>query len=115
MSEDINKTIGFPDHKDNVRITEDVVASIAALAASEETGMISIAEDSGIRNNSKGVRITIEDFKVSAEIYITVRYGFSIPQVTSSVQEKIRNAIEVMTGLDVTNVNVHVTGIDIPQ
>lgn len=115
MSEVSGKTIEISNDIGNIKFTDDVVASIAALAASEEEGMLSIADVNGVKNNSKGVRISIEDDKVYAELYITVRYGYSIPKITASVQDKVRNAIDVMTGLDVVSVDVHVSDIDIPQ
>ncbi|MCX7615099.1 MAG: Asp23/Gls24 family envelope stress response protein [Clostridiales bacterium] len=103
----------------SVRISEDVVASIAALAASEVKGVSSlssglgsdIAELLGKKNLSKGVKIQFLGDDVSIDIFILVKYGFVICDVASKVQENVIAAVESMTGLKVSAANIHVTGI----
>jgi len=63
------------------------------------------------RNLTKGVRIDLEDNRVSVDVTITVDYGSPIPDVARNIQENVKKAIETMSGLDVKNVDVHVTGI----
>ncbi len=103
-----------------VKIADDVVAVIAALAAQEVEGVGSMAGGIGknimayvgVKKGEKGVRVEVADGIVKAEISITVKYGCSIPRVSRKVQEKVKNAIENMTGLSVSDVNIRVAGID---
>lgn len=109
------------DFKGDIKISDSVVASIAGLAASEIEGVDSLSGNLtneivakfGIKNNSKGVKLDINQGSVVADIYVNVIYGFSIPDVSSKVQEKVKQAIESMTGLNVTGVNVRVVGITV--
>ena len=107
----------------DIKISDDVIASIVGLAATEVEGVTSLAGNvtnerlakSGTKNRSKGIRLIIEDGRVTADLYLSVRYGYSIPVVTSQVQERVSNAIENMSGLKVSTVNVHVVGIDVDR
>jgi uncharacterized alkaline shock family protein YloU len=109
------------DFKGDVKISDSVVASIAGLAASEIAGVDSLSGNLtneivakfGIKNNSKGVKLEINQGSVIADIYVNVVYGFSIPDVSAKVQEKVKQAIESMTGLTVVGVNVRVVGITV--
>ena len=117
----VRKMNGNVDFKGDIKISDSVVASIAGLAASETEGVQSLSGNLtneivakfGIRNNSKGVRLDINQGNVVADIYVDVVYGFSIPAVSAKVQEKVKQAIESMTGLSVTGVNVRVVGITV--
>lgn len=105
----------------DIKISDDVVASIAGLAASEVEGISSIEGNItseivgklGIKNRSKGVKVVIEDKKVSADLYMNIRYGYSIPGITAQVQERVRSAIENMTGLETSMINIHIVGISV--
>ena len=109
------------DFKGDIKISDSVVASIAGLAASEIDGVDSLSGNLtneivakfGIKNNSKGVKLEINQGRVIADIYVNVVYGFSIPDVSAKVQEKVKQAIESMTGLTVVGVNVRVVGITV--
>ena len=109
------------DFKGDIKISDSVVASIAGLAASEIEGVDSLSGNLtneivakfGIKNNSKGVKLEINQGSVIADIYVNVIYGFSIPDVSAKVQEKVKQAIESMTGLTVVGVNVRVVGITV--
>ena len=112
LNENPNGTVSF---------ATEVVATIAGLAATEVDGVASmISPSAGIadmfsrksnRNLTKGVRIDLEDNRVSVDITITVDYGSPVPDVARNIQENVKKAIETMSGLDVRNVDVHVTGI----
>lgn len=112
LNENPNGTVSF---------ATEVVATIAGLAATEVDGVASmISPSSGLadmftrksnRNLTKGVRIDLEDNRVSVDVTITVDYGSPIPDVAKNIQENVKKAIETMSGLDVKNVDVHVTGI----
>ncbi len=109
------------DFKGDIKISDSVVASIAGLAASETEGVNSLSGNLtneivakfGIKNNSKGVKLDINQGDVVADIYVDVIYGYSIPDVSAKVQEKVKQAIESMTGLNVVGVNVRVVGITV--
>ena len=106
-----------------VKIANDVVAMIAALAACEIEGVNSMAGNVGnnllskvgIKNTSKGVRVFVEGMKVRADVAIVIDYGYSIPLVSSKVQDKVAQAIETMTGLTVTDVNVKIAGVNLQK
>lgn len=104
----------------SIRISEDVVASIAALATSETAGVSGLystltSDIVGFlskKNLSKGVRIEIgEDGTVKIEIGFLALFGHNICEVAKQVQENVRSSVESMTGLKVTEVNVHVGGV----
>lgn len=103
-----------------VQIADEVVLIIAGLAATEVKGISSMAgnitEDMisrlGKKNLSKGVRVDILDGVVSVDVAVNIDYGYSIPDTCKKVQEKVKTAIESMTGLEVSEVNVHVASVD---
>jgi len=105
----------------DIKISDDVVASIAGLATSEVEGVTSIAGHVtseivgkfGVKNLSKGIKLSIEDGKVSIDLYINIRYGYSIPKLTAQIQEKIKNAIESMTGLTTSDITIHIVDIEV--
>ncbi len=109
------------DFKGDIKISDSVVASIAGLAASEIDGVDSLSGNLtneivakfGIKNNSKGVKLDINSGSVVADIYVNVRYEYCIPEVSAKVQEKVKQAIESMTGLSVVGVNVRIVGITV--
>lgn len=127
MSKELEPTYGATLNLENVagevKIADDVVAAITGLAATEIDGVAymsgnltnEIIGKLGIKNLSKGVTITLNDNKVSAEISVVLRYGYSIPKTSRTIQEKVKSAIEGMTGLEVERVNVHVIGVDIDK
>ena len=103
-----------------VKIADDVVAMIAALAATEVDGVTStngsvaneLLSRVGVKGLAKGVRVDIFNKKVKVELAITMGYGFNIPATCQRVQIKVKNAIENMTGLEVTDVNIRIAGIN---
>lgn len=102
-----------------VRIADEVVAVIAGLAATEVKGVASV--DGGITNGmvarkgikalSKGVRVSIEDNQVAVDLTLNLDYGCSIPEIGEQVQKKVKSAIENMTGMTVTDVNINVSDV----
>lgn len=106
-----------------VKISDDVVASIAGLAASEVKGVASMAGNItneivgkfGVKNSSKGVKIEVAGRSVFVSLYVNILYGSPIPKTCAMVQEKVKSAIENMTGLEVSEVNVHIVGIAVNQ
>ena len=102
-----------------VRITEDVLAIIAGLAATEVEGVDSLADNItneiiaklGKKNLSAGVRVTCTDNVVSVSLSIVIGMGSSIPEVSKNVQEKVTGAIESMTGLTVNSVDIKIASV----
>jgi len=110
------------ENNGNVNISDEVVAVIASLAASEIkgiAGMVSgvvggIAELIGKKNLSKGVKITREENKATIELSVIVEYGAKIPDVAWELQDKVKSEVESMTGLEVVAVNVSVDSVTVP-
>ena len=104
-----------------VQIAEEVITIIAGLAATEVEGVCSMGGNItkelvsrlGMKNLSKGVRIEVdEEDKVQVYVTINIAYGYAIPEVSRNVQETIKSAIENMTGLEVSGVNVRIADVD---
>mgnify|MGYP002160080259 FL=1 len=95
-----------------VKISNDVIATIAGLAAIEAEGVetTSTFTDKLLKNN--GVKIQIEEDEVILDVMIIIDYGISIPDIAFKVQENVKNTVETMTGLKVSQVNIHVQGIN---
>ena len=97
-----------------VKIADEVVAIIAALAATEVEGVASMAGNItnevigklGIKNLSKGVKVDVLEGVVTVSLALNIKYNYSIVDVTGKVQEKVKNAVENMTGLEVADVNI---------
>jgi uncharacterized alkaline shock family protein YloU len=106
-----------------VKIASDVVAAIAALAATEIDGVYSMAGNItneligklGMKNLSKGVKILMEGGIVRVDMMVVVNYGYSIPEVSGQVQERVSQQIENMTGLSVSEVNVRIAGVKLEE
>ena len=106
-----------------VQIADDVVAVIVGLAATEVDGVSAIGGNItnelmskvGIKNIANGVKVDIENNKVATEVRLIVEYGYNIPATCAKVQEKIKTTIENMTGLEVTDVNIRIAGVDMQK
>ncbi len=111
------------DELGTIHISEEVLGGIAAAAAMEVEGVGSLSanlssdlgELLGKKNQSKGVRIQVEEECVSVSLAVMLNYGFTIPQVASAIQENVKNAVEAMSGLTVATVDVTIAGILFPQ
>lgn len=123
VSKDIERNTYKLETADNigeVRIADEVVAIIAGLAATEVKGVASMAGNLtreivsklGMKNLSKGVNVEVIDSTVSVRLSLNLEYGYSVPAVCAKVQEKVKNAIENMTGLEVLDVNIMIAGVD---
>ena len=107
----------------SVKIADDVVAMIAALAATEVEGVAAMAGNMtheflskvGVKNAAKGARVEVFQQKVKVDLAITIEYGFNIPATCQRVQSKVKNAVENMTGLEVTDVNIRIAGINVAK
>ena len=101
----------------NVTFANDVIATIAALAANETDGIADMSGSKGLgemlgfKNVTKGVKVEVGTEEVAVDVYVVVKYGYRIQDVASEIQKNVRTAVENMTGLHVVEVNVFVQGI----
>lgn len=103
-----------------IKIADEVVAIIAALAATEVEGVASMAGNItnelisklGMKNLSKGVKVDVLEGVVTVSLALNLKYNYSIMDVTEKVQEKVKAAIENMTGLEVADINIRVAGVE---
>ena len=111
------------DKVGEVQIADEVVAIIAGLAATEVEGVDSMAGNIinelvgklGMKNLSKGVKISMTEDHVSVDLSLNMKYGYSIPAVSEKVQDKVKSAIENMTGLMVLEVNIKIAGVALEE
>ncbi|MCI8273269.1 MAG: Asp23/Gls24 family envelope stress response protein [Clostridia bacterium] len=105
---------------DGIKIANDVVAVIAGVAVSEVPGVASMSGGfaggitevlSGRKNLSKGIRVDADEKEVKIDVNIIVEYGARIPDIAFDIQNRVKKAVENMTGLKVAEVNVHVQGV----
>lgn len=104
-----------------IEISEDVVAVIAGKAISEAPGVFAMAGGfaggisevlSGKKNLSKGIKVEVGEKETKIDVNIIVEYGSRIPDVAFDIQNRVKTAVESMTGLKVVEVNVHVQGVN---
>ena len=113
-------TIQNDASKGEIKIADEVVAIIAALAATEVEGVASMAGNItneligklGMKNIAKGVKVDVLEGIVTVSLALNLKYNYSIVEVSARVQEKVKNAIENMTGLEVADVNIKVAGVE---
>lgn len=109
--------------KSSIKIADDVISCIAALAATDVEGVASMAGNAtndlitklGVKSLSKGVKISVVEEDVKANLAINVRYGCNIPAVCKNVQDRVRASIESMTNFTVSEVNVTIAGISVDE
>lgn len=104
-----------------VQIADDVVAMIASLATTEVEGVSAMAGNItnelmskvGVKNLTKGVKVDVLEKNVNVDLAVTMEYGYNIPATCQQVQAKVKAAIENMTGLNCTDVNIRIAGIKV--
>ena len=121
MEKDIENKNTFKENKGKgqVQIADEVVAIIAGLAATEVEGVASMAGNItnelvaklGMKNLAKGVRVEVSPEAVLVDMALNIKYGYAIPGTSKAVQEKVKTAIENMTGLNVSEVNIRIAGV----
>lgn len=123
MAENRNTINIKSDESGEIKVADEVVAIIAGLAATEVEGVSSMAGNItneivsrlGMKNLSKGIQIEIADNEVVVDVALNIAYGYSIPEVSTKVQEKVKSAIEAMTGLSVATINVRIASVDMGE
>lgn len=107
----------------SIKVADDVVAMIGALAAMEVDGVHSMASNMsgeilsrvGIPSMAKGAKVEIRNKRVRVSLAIVVEYGYNIPATCQYVQSKVKSAIENMTGLEVVDVNIRIAGVNVEK
>ena len=102
-----------------IKISDEALAVIAAIAATEVPGVDSMVggitseliDKLGVKNLSKGVRITVEDGRVFVELSLNIKSDVDIPELSRKVQHKVKSELENMTGLLVPYVKIRIAGI----
>ena len=113
-------TIQSDENLGEVKIADEVVAIIAGLAAMEVDGVASMAGNAtreligklGMKTLSKGVKVDVLEGIVSVCMNLNLKYGYNIKEISGKVQEKVKTAIENMTGLTVADVNIRIAGVE---
>lgn len=123
MGKEVNNdyTIQLENNRGEIIIADEVIAVITGLAAMEVEGVASLAGNAtreliskiGIKTLSKGVKVDVLEDVVTIDAALNLKYGFNIKAVSEKVQEKVKVAIENMTGLKVADVNIRVAGIEV--
>ena len=120
-SEEIQEVEEVENGTEGIKIASDVIAVIAGVAVSEVSGVFSMAGGfaggitevlKGKKNLAKGIKVDSADNKAKIDVNIIVEYGARIPDVAFEIQNRVKTAVENMTGLKVEEVNVHVQGVN---
>ncbi|MEQ8174407.1 MAG: Asp23/Gls24 family envelope stress response protein [Syntrophomonadaceae bacterium] len=106
-----------------VRIADEVVSTVAGLAAIDVDGVSSMSggwgtelvEKLGRKNFGKGIKVEVSNQETKIDIFVVIDYGYEIPKVAEIVQKEVKTAVETMTGLTVTAVNIHVVGVAVKK
>lgn len=115
MSED--STLG------SVQIAPGVIEVIAGIAATEVDGVkamrgnfaAGVAERFGKKSHTKGVRVELTKDGVAIDMYVILQFGKSIPEIAAQLQETIRQNINTMTTIEISEINIHVVGIQMEE
>lgn len=106
-----------------IRIADEVVATVAGLAAADVEGVASMSggwgtdlvEKLGKKSFGKGIKVEVVEEQTKIDIFIVVEFGYQIPDVAETVQKEVKMAVETMTGLTVSMVNVHIVGVSMKK
>lgn len=123
MAEDRKAYMIKDDKLGEVRIADEVVAIIAGLAATEVEGVSSMAGNItnelvsklGMKNLSKGIKVDVQGNVVRVDVALNISFGYAIPKVSAKVQERVKSAIENMTGLEVSVINIRIAGVNMEK
>lgn len=109
------------ENNNKIKIADEVIAVIAGKAVSDIQGVYEMSGGfaggitevlSGKKNFSKGIKVVVTEKEAKIDVNIIVEYGVRIPEIAYEIQTKVKKAVEAMTGLKVTEVNVHVQGVN---
>lgn len=119
VEEVLNNNNEEHETENNIKIADDVIAIIAGVAVSEVSGVASMAGGfpgisavlGGKKNLAKGIKVEVVNKEAKIDVNIIVEYGIRIPDIAFEIQNRVKKAVENMTGLKVAEVNVHVQGV----
>ena len=124
VEENILSEVPVQEETGIVRISDEVIGVIAGLAASEIEGVAGMSAGlvgdisnkiTGKKNNSKGVKVTMDNGLAVIDLHMSVEYGVKIPEMSMKVQNNVKNTVETMTGLNVALVNIYVENVIFPK
>lgn len=126
MEKNIEKNALVIKNDDNIgaiQIADDVVAMIASLAATEIQGVTAmngnltkeLMNKVGVKNTTKGVKVEVIGHSVVVDLAIIMEYGYNIPATCQKVQSRVKTAIENMTGLECTDVNIRIAAVNMKK
>ena len=122
--EEINISEELENETEGLKISNDVIAVIAGMSVSEVQGVYGMSGGfaggitevlKGKKNLAKGIKVEATEKDVKIDVNIIVEYGTRIPDVAFEIQNRVKKAVETMTGLKVSNVNIHIQGINIKE
>ena len=113
------KYVTIPKENGSINISEEVIASLVMNAISETEGVSGLANTAGnelaeligLKTVQKGIKVQVSEGKIIADAIITVQYGQNIVQVAQNVQDSVNSAIVSATGIEDSEINIHVSGI----
>ena len=113
----------FTEATNNIKISEEVIITIASVAVSEiegvsgtGTGIVEgFARMFSKKPSTGGIKVAMTETDVSIDMNVIMKYGVRIPEVAWNIQDAVKKEVELMTGLAVEKVNVRVVGIEVPQ
>ena len=120
-NEELENIQEIANEANGIKIASDVIAVVAGVAVSEVNGVYGMAGGfaggitevlKGKKNLAKGIKVDSENGKAKIDVNIIVEYGARIPDVAFEIQNRVKTAVENMTGLKVEEVNVHVQGVN---
>jgi Uncharacterized protein conserved in bacteria len=117
----MNELEKTPVREDKIKISDEVVAVIAGVAASEVEYLVSmsggivdgIAGMLGRKNLGKGIKVEVKENDAYIDLSIIVQYGCKIHEVAAKIQERVRTSVEDMTGMQVIAVNINILGVSL--
>lgn len=119
--EEVEEKVEIENGTEGIKISSDVIAVIAGVAVSEVKGVYGMSGGfaggisevlKGKKNLAKGIKVDATDEKAKIDVNIIVEYGARIPDVAFEIQNRVKKAVENMTGLKVEEVNVHIQGVN---
>lgn len=109
------KEVEYNHGDSTVVISKEVIATIASLAAAEVKGVYDIGTDTlrsmVSKKSQKGIKVEFEEEQLVLYVEVNLLYGYNIPETSQKIQEKVRQAVENMTGLNVLAVHVRISSI----
>ena len=110
----------------SLKISEDVIATIAGIATSEIKGVAGLSPRPGSgnsrilgllnkKNMNKSIHLEMKDGEALIDIYLNLYLGTKIPDTAAEIQTRVKDAVQTMTGIAVSKVNVHISGVVIQQ